>query len=144
MSEEINTQVVQTAYAAYLRGDIPGILATLDSSIVFTINGSPAVPLAGTWRGLDGMRQFFKTLTDTLEFTTFEPRDYVAQGNRVVALVHSEGRHRTTHRTFSIDSAMVWTVQNGKVVRFVEYTDTEQLARVAREGERAMGAADHM
>ena len=33
-----------------------------------------------------------------------------------------------TKREFAADSAMVWTVENGKAVAFQEYTDTEAFA----------------
>ncbi len=140
MNEDANAKTVQEIYAAYRQGDIAGILARLDESIVFTIQGSPAVPLAGTRRGHDGMRHFFTELARTHEFSTFEPREYIAQGNRVVVLVRYEGRNLATGRSFSTESAMVWTLQNGKAVRFVEYTDTEQLARAAQPAVKAMAA----
>jgi ketosteroid isomerase-like protein len=37
-----------------------------------------------------------------------------------------EGRNKATGR--ECDSAMVWTVENGKAVAFQEYTDTEAFA----------------
>ncbi len=128
MNEKQNTKVVQEIYAAYQRGDIPGILSRVDDRIVFTVPGTRAVPVSGTRRGHEGLRQFFTDLANTLDFSVFEPREYICQGNQVVALVHYEGRNRSTSRRFSADSAMLWTIENGKAVRFQEYTDTEALA----------------
>jgi uncharacterized protein len=74
------------------------------------------------------VRQFFKTVEKMLEFRLFEPREYIAQGNRVVTLVRCEGWNKATGREFAADSAVVWTVENGKAVAFQEYTDTEAFA----------------
>ena len=131
MNEKQNTKVVQEIYAAYQRNDIPGILSRVDERIVFTVPGTRAVPMSGTRRGHEGLRQFFADLANTQDFNVFEPREYICQNSQVIALVHYEGRHRSTGRRFSVDSAMHWTIENGKAVRFQEYTDTEALAAAA-------------
>jgi ketosteroid isomerase-like protein len=132
MSEQSNVEVVRAMYEAFGRGDIPAVLTGMDDSMVFTILGSSAVPLAGVRRGLAGMRQFFDELAQTLEFSRFEPHDFIAQGDRVVALVHYAGKNKNTGRQFDAESAMVWTIRNGKAIQFVEYTDTEQLAKAGQ------------
>jgi hypothetical protein len=47
-------------------------------------------------RGLHEMERFFEDLRTLVELTAFEIRECIAQGNRVVALVHYEGRYRQT------------------------------------------------
>jgi ketosteroid isomerase-like protein len=132
VSEQSNVEVVQATYEAFSRGDIPAVLARIDDSMVFTIYGSPAVPLSGVRRGVAGVTQFFAELAKTLEFSAFEPHDYIAQSDRVVALVHYAGKNRNTGRNFDAETAMVWTVRGGKLVKFIEYTDTELFAKIAQ------------
>jgi ketosteroid isomerase-like protein len=132
MNEQANVDVVRAMYEEFSRGDIPAVLARIDNSIVFTILGSPAVPLAGVRRGAAGMAEFFAELANTLEFSAFEPHDYIAQGDRVVALVHYAGKNKNTGRKFDAEAAMIWTIRNGKAVNFVEYSDTEQLAKAGQ------------
>jgi uncharacterized protein len=55
----------------------------------------------------------------------FKPREYIAQGNRVVAFVRYEGRYKGTGKTFAADSTILWTVDSAKAVGFQEYTGTE-------------------
>jgi ketosteroid isomerase-like protein len=140
MKESVNIEAVKAMYAAFGAGDIPGILKHMDEAIVFTIPGSSAVPLSGVRNGLREVQRFFEGLERRQEFSLFEPRDFIAQGNRVVALVHYEGRDRTTGRTFNADSAMLWTFGDGKAIRFQEFTDTEAFANAARET-KVSGAA---
>jgi ketosteroid isomerase-like protein len=137
MSEQSNVEVVRAVYEAFSRGDIPAVLARMDDAMVFTIPGSPAVPLSGVRRGVAGVTQFFAELAKTLEFSAFEPHDYIAQGDRVVALIHYADKNKNTGRTFDAETAMIWTVRNGKLVQFIEYTDTEQFAKI---GQLAAGA----
>jgi len=127
--------IVRTMYAAFVRGDIAGVLKHMDESIVWTTPGSPAVPTSGARRGLEQVRRFFEDVERRLDYLVFEVRELIAQGNRVVALVHSEGRDRKTGRYFTADSATLWTIGNGKAIRFQEFTDTEALAMAAQPNE---------
>lgn len=141
MKESANIDTIRSMYAAFNRGDIAGVLKHVDESIVWTTPGSSAVPVAGTRRGLEEVRRFFDLVEQRLEFSLFDVRELVAEGNRVVALIRYEGRDRVTGRPFAADSAMVWTLGNGKAIRFQEYTDTEALAEASKPSDtQAFGA----
>ena len=142
MKESQNIETVRSMYAAFLRGDISSVLQQMDESIVFLIPGSGAVPISGVKRGLREVELFFESLRAMVEFTAFEMREYIAQGNRVVALIHYEGRYRPTGKGFMADAAALWTLGNGKAIRFQEFTDTEALAKAAeQENHHKLGAA---
>ena len=131
MSAEDNVRIVQRMYHAFLQRDVPGILAHLHDDVTWTVPGSAAVPMAGVRRGLTEVRQFFEVVENSLHFSRFEPREYIAQGNRVVTLVRYEGHLKATGKTFAADSAMVWTLEQGKALAFQEYTDTEAFAQAS-------------
>lgn len=122
MSEEANVQLVREAYAAFGRGDIQSILDSLSDNVEW--KAPPVEPIAGTYRGRDGVAEFFRKVAETFEFTRFEPREFVAQGDRVLVLGHYAANARSTGRTVDSDWAMAFTVTNGQVSRFQEYTDT--------------------
>ncbi len=132
--ENHNIDSVRSIYSAFTRGDIPGILSCMDESIVFIVPGAPSVPLAGIRRGLEQVEQYYRELAHCIEYTLFEQRELIAQGNRVVALIHYEGRYKPGGGSFAVDSAMLWTLGNGKALRFQEFTDTAALVRAARTG----------
>lgn len=129
MNESQNTQVVQDAYAAFGRGDVQALLAQLDDSITWQpVTGAGThVPTAGLRKGKAAVGEFFKTLAQSITFSAFEPREFVAQGDKVVALGHYSGKSISTGRTFDADWVMIFTVKNGKVVDFKEFTDSAQL-----------------
>ena len=77
---------------------------------------------------------FFAQLGASTEFTRFEPREFIAQGDQVVAIGEYAARVKSTGRSVASDWAMVFTVRDGKVVRFREWTDSAQLVRAYGAG----------
>jgi uncharacterized protein len=131
MSEQ-NKKLVQSAYAAFGRGDIHGVLATLDPNIEWeaVIGADPAtVPTAGLRRGVDGVAGFFKTLGDTMVFEQFEPREFIAEGDEVVCIGYYTARVTKTGGTMASSWVMVFTIRGGRIVRFREWSDSAQINR---------------
>ena len=128
--EAQNTRVVKEAYAAFQRGDIPAVLAALDDDIQWqaVIGTEGIVPTAGLRRGRAGVAQFFQQLADNVTFDAFEPREFIAQGDQVAVIGRYKGNAKTTGKTWDVEWVMVFTLRNGKVVRFREYSDSLKLA----------------
>jgi hypothetical protein len=128
MLESQNTQVVQDAYAAFGRGDIQGVLATLHDDVVWqgVIGASAQVPMAGERRGKREVAEFFNRVGLHVKFNRFEPREFVAQGDKVVALGHYAATV-STGKTFDSDFVMAFTLKDGKVARFQEFLDVAAL-----------------
>ena len=126
MSEAENTRVVHDAYAAFGRGDIPALLGYFTDDIQWqpVIGTATHVPFAGARTGKTAVAEFFKQVSETEDFEQFEPREFVAQGDKVVAIGHYRARTRATGRTFDSPFAMVFTFRNGKVAAFREFTDS--------------------
>jgi uncharacterized protein len=125
MSADHNIETIRNAYAAFSRGDLPSVLGAFDDGIQWITPGN--TDLAGERNGKEEVTGFFRTLKEHWEFLAFEPAEYVASGDRVVALGRYEVRSRQTGRTVASHWAMVWTFRAGKAVRFQEYTDTSAL-----------------
>jgi ketosteroid isomerase-like protein len=53
-----------------------------------------------------------------------QPREFVAQGDKVVAIGHYRATAKATGRTFDSAFVMVFTLREGKVVAFREFTDS--------------------
>jgi len=128
MSAEENVQVVKNGYAAFGRGDIQALLSLFAEDIEW-ISPGEGLPLAGTYRGRAEVTNFFQKLSDTIEFSSFEPREFLAEGDRVLVVGFSSGNSKTTNRTFENHWVMAFTVRDGKVTNFREYTDTLAAAR---------------
>jgi hypothetical protein len=79
------------------------------------------------------VRDIFSAIAEDLEVLPFEPREYIAQGDKVVALGRYSWRVKATGREFSSDFAHVCTVRDGKIVRFHEYMDTAAEVRAHKK-----------
>ncbi len=129
MSAEENTRLAQSGYEAFGRGDMATIAELLADNIEWVIPGDPdANPTAGTFTGKEAVLAWFGSLASTLDFTTFEPREFIAQNDKVVSLVYAEATARDTGRTVVNNEAHVWTFRDGKLARFQNYFDTAAAA----------------
>ncbi len=128
MQEAQNTQVVQEAYAAFGRGDVQAILDRLDDNAVWTAvyGAGPEVPHSGERRGKAAIAEFFKQVAAHVNFSRFEPKEFIATGDKVVELGHYTAT-TSAKKDFDADFAMVFTLRNGKVVRFQEFTNLAAL-----------------
>ncbi len=124
-----NIDVVRGAYADFLSGNIPAVLSRLADQVEFSISGAPEVPYAGTFRTADEVGNFFRQLGEQVTISIFEPREYFASGDRVVALGHYEGKVNHNGQPFAADWAMAWTIRDGKVAAMQELADNPGLRK---------------
>ena len=124
MSEQANTRLIEQAYDNFKRGDIQAVLGLFSEDIEWRLPDIPNVPFGGVRHGREQVAQFFASLADSQEVQQFDPQEYIAQGEKVVARGHYAWRVKSTGRTYEGDWAHVFTVRDGKVVAFHEYTDT--------------------
>jgi ketosteroid isomerase-like protein len=136
MSSQENVQLVKDGYAAFSRGDIPGLLSLLAEDVEWIIPGA-GLPLAGTHRGHDGVANFFQKLSAEWEILDFQPREFVAEGDRVLVVGWERAKVKATNRTAEVDWIMSFTVRNGKIAIFREYADTKALADAYESAARA-------
>jgi ketosteroid isomerase-like protein len=124
VSAEENARLVQGAYEAFGRGEIEA-LAELMTDVEWVNPGDPDDnPNAGTFKGKEAVLGWFGGLAATRDYTKFEPREFIAQNDKVVCLVYAEATVRDTGRAFVSHEAQVWTFRDGKLTRFQNYLDT--------------------
>jgi ketosteroid isomerase-like protein len=127
MDEKENISVIQKIYAAFKRGDIPFILNAVTEDIDWQMFGLKELPHTGPHRGRDQVARFLEEVAAETDIQKFEPREYIAQGDKVVALGYYSGTSRSSGRPLRSEWAMIFTLRNGKVARFREYADTVNL-----------------
>ena len=137
MSEQENTAIAQQAYNNFNTGNIQGLLDQLSDDVTWQLPEVEGVPLAGKRTGRDAVGEFFATVARDQEVLEFEPREFVAQGDKVVSLGHYKWRVKETGREFASDFVHIFTVRNGKIVAFREHFDS---AVVAAAYQKAMSA----
>src|SRR3981081_2695579 len=129
MSIEKNIQTVKDFFAAIGRGDREALLALVAEDIEWIIPGEDW-PLAGTRHGHAGLADLLETASKSIETST-EPREFVAQGDRVLVVGFATGKIKATNKTFEDDWIFAITVRNGKLTNIRDYIDTLALARAS-------------
>ena len=129
MSTEQNVRTVKDFFAAIGKGDGATLRALVAEDIEWIIPGRDW-PLAGTYRGHAGLARLLKTASRSMETST-EPREFVAQGDRVLVIGFARGKVKATDKPFEDDWVFAITVRDGKVTSIREYVDTQALARAA-------------
>jgi uncharacterized protein len=128
-----NTRLVQSVYEAFGRGDMTALAERMADDIEWVNPGDPADdPNAGVFKGKEAVLGWFGGLASTLDFTTFEPREFIAQNDKVVSLVYAEATARDTGRALVNHEAHVWTFRDGKIARLQIYLDTAATAAAHR------------
>src|SRR5213592_3481747 len=79
VSAEENTRLVQSAYEAFGQGDMAAFAEVMADDIEWVDPGDPDDdPNAGTFKGKEAVLGWFGGLASTLDYTTFEPREFIA------------------------------------------------------------------
>lgn len=127
-----NVSLVRGAYEAFARGDVDAVLGMLDEQIEwYEAEGSPwypGHPLQGPQQVLDGV---LARLPQSYKDFRIEVDRFLGDGDVVVM----QGRYKATKahatgRPLNARVVEVWDLRDGKVVRYEQYVDTRQLARV--------------
>lgn len=123
MSEQ-NKAIVQQAYDNFKARNIAALLTILSDDISWTLPEMEGVPFAGKRTGRAAVGEFFAAVDGAQEVLSFEPRELLAEGDRVIVLGSYEWRVKANGREFGGDFAHVWTISEGKATAFQEYMDT--------------------
>jgi len=127
---QADVALIQNLYAAFGRGDIATIIAACAPDIEWRLNGSRSDhPLLGTWNGPKVVQAFFGELAGMQDFSEFSPREFLSAGDRVFVLGHYTATMRKNGRKAASDWVHIFTVRNGKVAAFLEFTNTAEFAR---------------
>lgn len=128
-------QTVQGIYAAFGRGDMPGLFELLhpqiDWSATCTAPGGELVPMLRHGTGHDAVRHYFGGVAQ-LEFHVFQVGRCFVDGDAVVAEIHFEATHRQTGKRARIDELHHWIVRDGRAVRYRPHVDTAALIELYR------------
>jgi ketosteroid isomerase-like protein len=124
MSEQENLQIVHRIYDAFSTGDLTAILNQMDDKVDWLFFGSPKIPWAGPRRGRSGVEQFFKAAAAAFEVEAFQADEFLVAGDTIVVLGHERMKMRATGSLVEANWAHIWRLQQGRVVRFREYSDT--------------------
>lgn len=124
-------QTIEQMYAAFGRGDIPGLLDLIAEDVdwgrTIAAPGGDVVPHLRGGIGKDVAVAYFTAVGRDMEFHTFAPRLMAAAGDVVLSVIDAELTVRATGKRIRFDEVHEFTVRDGKVVRYRPHVDTAML-----------------
>jgi ketosteroid isomerase-like protein len=133
--ERQNVDLVKQTYAAFGRGDLPGLLALVDEEVAWTTPGPADLPTAGSRRGKAAVAEFFQTLAGIGDIIRFEPKEFIAQDDRVVVVGDETTRVKATGKTVDVRWVHVFDVRNQTIAAFEEIGDVTALVAEIRSAQ---------
>jgi ketosteroid isomerase-like protein len=86
-------------------------------------------------RGYEGIRQFFEEVDGIFDDIVFEEEEILELGDDVLVVSTGRFRGRTSGVDVTAHGAIIWTIRDGKLVRFRFYqTKEDALEDLASEG----------
>lgn len=133
MSEE-NVNLVRRMYEAFGRGDIQTVMAALDPQVEWReaenfiyADGNPYVGHAAVLEGV------FGRLGEEWEGFTVSPEGVLDAGDTAVGHGYYSGTYKKTGTRVRAQFAHFFTIRDGKVSKFQQYTDTAQFQKAVGE-----------
>jgi ketosteroid isomerase-like protein len=119
-----NVQIISSLYQAFSRRDIQALLPLLDPQI--EVRQTTLLPWGGTYQGYQGIMSFAARLLEHVD-SQVEPEEFVEADDRVLAIGYTKGRVKANGKEFNVRIVHVWTLKDGKAVRFEAYIDTPKM-----------------
>ena len=130
---DTNIAVVQLLYNAFRRTDIETILGSLSPDVEWHSGREKQdYPVFGPRKGIAQVEEFFRLVSELLDFSDFSPREYFADKDKVVVLGTYAMTMRRNGRKVACDWVHVMTLNRGKITKFREITDTAQILEAYR------------
>jgi ketosteroid isomerase-like protein len=120
-------------YDAFKAGAIDKVIAGMAADIDWQTHGRPKdFPTIGRWRGPAGAQEFFRLVGESLDVKEFAPHTFAAAADKVIVQGHYRWTVRTTGKPVDSEWCHIFTLKNGKVTEFREFTDTAAFAEAWR------------
>jgi len=116
--------IVRRSYEAFARDDMDGVLADMDPDIEW--HQAQGLPHGGYYRGLAEVRRNIFDPLDEEWWDEFDadPEEFLDAGDQVVVLGRYSGVAKRTGKGLDVPFVHVWTLRDGRAVRFRQFLDT--------------------
>jgi ketosteroid isomerase-like protein len=128
--EHDNASIVRSVYAAWAQGDLPGPRDVLDARIQYVNPPSAIEP--GTRDGLEAFTRAVEATFQGWETWAMEPEQLAAVGDQVAVVVRYRARGRGSGVEVDGRESALWTIKDGKVVRYEWFRGPEDALRAAQ------------
>jgi ketosteroid isomerase-like protein len=116
--------LVSRSYEAFARGDLDAVTADMAEEIEW--HQAQGLPHGGLYRSLAEVRRhvFAPLDADWWDEFVVTPSEFLDAGGEVVVLGRYRGTAKGTGRKLDVPFVHVWTLRDGRAVRFRQFLDT--------------------
>jgi uncharacterized protein len=115
-------------YAALKAGDREVLRGVVSEDIAVHYPAPEGLlPWAGDWTGFEGFETFIATVGDHLVIDAVEPLAIHVAGDTVITVLKGEWTVRATGRKVRTETVNMFTLRDGKIVRYQVFSDTAAL-----------------
>ena len=126
-----NLELLRKGYGDFATGNSPAVLEVFDNKIEWT--EAEGFPYGGTFTGPEQVAEnVFMKLGTEWDGWTVTPSEFIDAGDKVIVLGKYSGTFKETGKSMEADFAHVWTLRDGKAVKFIQYTDTALVERAIK------------
>jgi uncharacterized protein len=129
VSEE-NIDLVRQLYERWATGDFM-TPEFFDQNAEMVRVGGDATGLPGTWRGLENIWKASTEWMQAWENLRLKPIQWFDLGDRVLVVARSTGRGRSSGLPLDQENAQLFTLRDGKIVRWELYHEVGDALRAA-------------
>ena|SRR5215216_4632042 len=108
------------------RHDPTALWNVLDDEVRWEVGTLDLPDSEGTWHGPAGVREFFRRWVGTFDEWSYEVGDVIDAGDSVVVRLHQRGRGKGSGVTVGWQFWQVWTIRDGKVVRYTHHAEKDE------------------
>lgn len=126
-----NVRLITDAYTSFGRGDIDAVVGAMHPHIEWhEAEHSPWYTVGGHQGRDEVLAKVFARIPEDFERFEVEPRTFHDAGGTVIVEGRYRGHAAGTGEELDAEVCHVWTIRDGRITGFRQYTDTWQFARV--------------
>ena len=124
-------ELIQKIYAAFAARDYEAVMSNFAQDFVWIAADNSPLADQSPYHGIDTIRAgvFERIAAGFAKLEVVPDELFAGDGGRVVVLGHYHGQFRGSEDAFKTQVAHIWTVRDGKAVKFQQYLDTLKVAR---------------
>ena len=126
---EANVEIVRRFYEAWARGEFPGPPELMDPAIEYANPAGAVEP--GIRRGLAAFGAAVDKVFEGWATWEMEPERFEEVGDRVAVIVRYRARARSSGVEVEGRESALWTVRDGRVIRYEWFHEADDAGRAA-------------
>ena len=120
--------IVEEMFKAFQAGDLERFTQTVSEDTVWIYHGTHKIPKA-RFTGRKGVANFMNRILTRTEVISFEPQQFITEGNTVVVIGQEHQKVKRTGEELKQRWVQIYTLNNNLISGMEEFAVTEEIER---------------